>query len=209
MRIVLRLLGFLLLAVVVFVALLALGIRGNRLPLNDPPGSFVRLNTYLNTHVAETIEGSAARYRGFKCPHCKLFRPLMDQLLAANLGKVVTYFMQFPLEKHPDSKSAAQAALAAAQQGKFREMHELLFEKSPDHDHEHVTDYAKSLGLDLGKFEAAYNAEADHVLADLHQGENAGVDSTPTLFFNDRKYEGPLVPKYIQMWIDEDLAVNR
>lgn len=58
MRIVKRLVGLVVVAVLVFVALLALGIRQNHLPLDDPPGSFVRLYTYLNTHVAETIEGS-------------------------------------------------------------------------------------------------------------------------------------------------------
>jgi uncharacterized protein (DUF1499 family) len=59
MRIVKRVLALLVVAVLVFVALLALGVRQNHLPLDDPPGSFVRLYTYLNTHVAETREGSA------------------------------------------------------------------------------------------------------------------------------------------------------
>ncbi len=58
MRIVKRLLAFVVGAALVFVVLLALGIRQNHLPLDDPPGSFVRLYVYLNTHVAETIEGS-------------------------------------------------------------------------------------------------------------------------------------------------------
>ncbi|MBI3767635.1 MAG: DUF1499 domain-containing protein [Deltaproteobacteria bacterium] len=58
MRIVKRLLAFVVGAALVFVALLALGIRQNHLPLDDPPGSFVRLYVYLNTHVAETIDGS-------------------------------------------------------------------------------------------------------------------------------------------------------
>ena len=52
-------------------------------------------------------------------------------------------------------------------------------------------------------------ATLQHVMSDLAQGEKAGVDSTPTLFFNSRKYEGPMHPKYIEMWIDEELAVNR
>ena len=43
----------------------------------------------------------------------------------------------------------------------------------------------------------------------VRQGEAVGVEATPTLYFNDRKYEGPLHPKYIVMWIDEELAVNR
>src|SRR6185295_12504951 len=58
MRIVKRILGLVVLFVVVFVVLLAGGVLLNRLPINEPPGSFVRLYTYLNTHVAETIEGS-------------------------------------------------------------------------------------------------------------------------------------------------------
>ena len=50
---------------------------------------------------------------------------------------------------------------------------------------------------------------AAHVASDLGQGDSVGVQATPTLFFNDRKYEGPLHPKYITMWIEEELAVNR
>jgi protein-disulfide isomerase len=61
----------------------------------------------------------------------------------------------------------------------------------------------------MAKFEKDYDDVSPQVTADLKQGEDAGVNATPTLFFNDRKYEGPLVAKYIEMWIDEDLAVNR
>jgi len=145
----------------------------------------------------------------YGCPHCAAFKPMMEKVLEDRGSKIVEYFMMFPLEKHTDSKSAAQAALAAAQQGKFKPMHDLLFDNAPQHDHEHVTDYAKKIGLDMGKFEADYAAQAGHVDSDVKQGETAGVDSTPTLFFNDRKYEGPMHPKYIEMWIDEELAVNR
>jgi protein-disulfide isomerase len=115
----------------------------------------------------------------------------------------------FPLEKHEHSKSAAQAALAAWKQNRFPAMHEMLFAKTPEHDHEHVSEYAKSIGLDMAKFEADYDAAGPQVASDVSQGEHAGVDSTPTLFFNSRKYEGPMHPKYIEMWIDEELAVNR
>ncbi len=145
----------------------------------------------------------------YGCPHCQAFKPMMDQVLSDEQGKVGAYFLMFPLEKHPDSKSAAQAALAANAQGKFSQMHTMLFEKTPQHDHDHVTEYAKQLGLDMTKFEADYQAAAAQVAADLKQGEGAGVDSTPTVFFNDRKYEGPMHPKYIEMWIEEELAVNR
>jgi protein-disulfide isomerase len=145
----------------------------------------------------------------YQCPHCKAFKPMLEQVMKDDAGKVCEYLMMFPLEKHEGSKSAAQAATAAQAQGKFKEMHDMLFDKSPDHDHSHVTDYAKSLGLDMTKFEADYTAAEQLVTSDIAQGEKAGVDSTPTLFFNNRKYEGPMHPKYIEMWIDEELAVNR
>lgn len=146
----------------------------------------------------------------YECPHCALFKPQMEQVISDKSGQISVYFMMYPIEsKHPGSRSAAQAALAANQQGKFKEMHDKLFEETPRHDHESVTGYAKALGLDVAKFEKAYDDASAQVTSDLKQGETAGVDSTPTLFFNDRRYEGPMHPKYIEMWIDEEIAVNR
>ena len=145
----------------------------------------------------------------YQCPHCQAFAPMLEAVAHANEGKVVEYFLMFPLDKHQDSKSAAMAAVAANQFGKFPEMHRMLFQRSPQHSKDAVMGYAKELGLDAAKFEAAYNAAAAQVSADLGQGDAVGVNSTPTLFFNDRKYEGPLHPKYISMWIEEELAVNR
>ncbi|HEU4733616.1 MAG TPA: thioredoxin domain-containing protein [Kofleriaceae bacterium] len=146
----------------------------------------------------------------YECPHCQLFKPAMEQILSDKNGQISVYFMMYPIEsKHPESRSAAQAALAANQQGKFKEMHDKLFEVTPRHSHDDVVGYAKELGLDLPRFEKAYAEASGQVTSDLKQAENAGVDSTPTLFFNDRKYEGPMHPKYIEMWIDEEIAVNR
>jgi protein-disulfide isomerase len=145
----------------------------------------------------------------YQCPHCAHAAPMLEAVAKANEGKVVEYFMMFPLEKHQDAKSAAMAAIAANQFGKFKEMHQLLFARSPVHSKEAVIGYAKELGIDPAKFEAAYNAAAAQVSADLGQGDAVGVQATPTLFFNDRKYEGPLHPKYINMWVEEELAVNR
>lgn len=146
----------------------------------------------------------------YECPHCRVFKPAMEQVLSDKTGQVSISFMMYPIESvHPASRSAAQAALAASQQGKFKEMHDKLFEETPRHSRDNVVAYAKALGLDAAKFEKAYDDASAQVTSDLKQGEAAGVDSTPTVFFNDRKYEGPMHPKYIEMWIDEELAVNR
>jgi len=145
----------------------------------------------------------------YECPHCLVFKAAMDQVIADKPGQVGVSFMMFPLSSHRESRSAAQAAVAANEQGKFKEMHDKLFAETPRHSRDDVLGYAKALGLDMPRFEKAYEAAAGQVTSDLKQGEDAGVDSTPTLFFNDRKYEGPLYPKYLEMWIDEEIAVNR
>ena len=146
----------------------------------------------------------------YECPHCQGFAPVMQKVEDNEAGKVVVYYMMFPIEsKHPQARSAAQAALAAAAQGKFKEMHQVLFSRSPEHNKDQVAGYAKELGLDAAKFAADYTAADAHVTSDAAQGEGAGVDATPTLFFNDRKYEGPMNAEYISMWIEEELAVNR
>lgn len=146
----------------------------------------------------------------YACPACQSLKPKLDQAVAEHQGQVVVYYRMFPLEaKHPDSKSAAQAALAAQAQGKFKEMNEILFAKSPAHKRDDVIRYARELGLDVAKFEADYAAAGPRVDADLRQGETLEVNSTPTLFFNGRKYTGPHEAKYIGLWIDEEVAVNR
>jgi len=178
-------------------------------------------NKYESTKTVKLDLGKAPRvgaedapvklieFFDYACPHCAQFKPMLDQVAEQQGSKVAEYFLMFPLGRWPDSKSAAQAALAAGQQGKFKEMHALLFQKAPMHARDAVMGYAKELGLDVAKFEADYNAAAAQVEKDRAQGEAAGVESTPTLFFNDRKYEGPLNPKYIGMWIEEEVAVNR
>jgi protein-disulfide isomerase len=177
----------------------------------EKQGAPVKLDVGKAPHAGnEDARIKLVEFFDYECPHCQLFKPMMEQVLSDREGKVVSYFMMFPIEsKHPDARGAAQAALAANQQGKFKEMHDKLFEVTPKLSRDQLTGYAKELGLDMAKFDKAFGELSGQVTSDLAQGEAAGVDSTPTLFFNDRKYEGPMYPKYIEMWIDEELAVNR
>jgi protein-disulfide isomerase len=145
----------------------------------------------------------------YGCPHCEEFLPMLDKVIADEGTKVSVYFMHYNLGHFSNSQEAAQAALAAFSQGKFKQMHELLFAHRTEHSPEQLESYAKELGLDLAKFRSDYAAAGAHVDQQKQQGEAAGVDSTPTLIFNNRKYVGPMHPKYIEMWIDEELAVNR
>ena len=183
----------------------------------EPQGKPVHLDVSKAPHVgADDAPVKLVEFYDYACPHCYEFRPVLEKVAADNQGKVVEYYMQFPLGGWPYSHSASQAALAANAQGKFKPMHDKLFEvgahtpdKNKPHTETDVIGYAKEMGLDVAKFTADYKAFAAQVDADKAQGEAAGVDSTPTIFFNDRRYDGPPAPKYIGMWIDEENAVNR
>jgi protein-disulfide isomerase len=177
----------------------------------ERPGQPVKLDASRAPHAgANDAPIKLVEFYDYECPHCQAFKAQMEQVMSDKPAEVGVSFMMFPIEsKHPESRSAAQAALAASQQGKFREMHDRLFAPQAAHGRDAVMGYAKELGLDLAKFQKAYDDASPQVTGDLKQGEAAGVEATPTLFFNDRKYEGPMVAKYIEMWIDEDLAVNR
>jgi protein-disulfide isomerase len=147
----------------------------------------------------------------YGCPACREFKPMMDQVLKDHGSQIVVYYKMFPLvHKHPNSMSAAKAALAAQAQGKFHEMHDALFTKEPDdHTHDGVVEIAKGLGLDLAKFQSDYDAAEPRVKTEMEEGDASDVDSTPTLFFQGRMYKGPMHPRYLGMWIDEEMAVNR
>jgi protein-disulfide isomerase len=145
----------------------------------------------------------------YGCSACQMFKPRLDEIIKTQQPNIIVYYKHFPLtHAHPDSMSAAQAAVAAQAQGKFKEMHEVLFAKAPKHRKEDVVGYAKDLGLDLKRFEADYAAAEAKVKADMAEGDAAGVDSTPSMYFNGRKYEAPPFPRYYALWIDEELAVN-
>jgi protein-disulfide isomerase len=171
----------------------------------------VKLDASRAPHLgANDAPVKLVEFYDYECPHCQAFKAQMEQVLSDKPSDVGASFMMFPIEsKHPQARSAAQAAIAAGQQGKFKEMHDRLFAPQAQLGRDGVLGYAKELGLDIPKFEKAYDDASPQVTADLKQGEDAGVDSTPTVFFNDRRYEGPMTAKYLEMWIDEELAVNR
>ena len=144
----------------------------------------------------------------YGCPACKEFAPILQEVLDENSKGVVLYYKQFPLPRHPNSRLAAQAAIAALRQGKFSEMHKLLFDKPDRHQKSDLLATAQSLGLNVTRFEADFQAAASVVQADIDEGDAAGVSGTPTLFIDGREYRGPMHPRYLQLWIDEELGLE-
>ncbi len=145
----------------------------------------------------------------YGCGACQAFAPELDSAVKALPNDVVVYYKQFPLTAHPDSGPAAQAALAAGKQGKFPEMHKLLFQNAPRHKLDNLKEYAETLGLNMDKFLADYQAAAPVVSADKNEGIAAGVNSTPTTYINGRSYNGPHLAKYVQLFLEEEIAASR
>lgn len=144
----------------------------------------------------------------YGCPACMQLKPVLDRVIEENKGKMKVYYKMYPLvTKHPDSFGCAQAAIAAKAQGKFHEMHDLIFEKFGAQKKDDLRKYAQQLGLDLTRYDNDFVIAEARVKSDMKDGTDAGVDGTPTLFLNGRLYGGPADPKYFGMAIDEEIAV--
>ncbi|MCP4449231.1 MAG: thioredoxin domain-containing protein [Myxococcales bacterium] len=142
----------------------------------------------------------------YGCPACKMMEPMFEESLKGYETEVAVYYKQFPLSAHPDSQGAAQAALAAHKQGKFDEMHNMLFADQHAHELDSLNSYAGKLGVDMAQFKSDYAAMKAVVDADKAEGEAVGISGTPAVYINGRSYDGPNHPKYFKMWIAEALA---
>ena len=144
-------------------------------------------------------------FSDFQCPHCKMASPYLKKVVEESNGKVKLAFKQYPLPGHPKAREAAKAAIAAQKQGKFWEMHDLLFEKQEELQRANFDDYAKKIGLDMAKFRAdmASKETEQKLAADIAEGRAAGVDSTPSIYVNDRRYIFP--PDKLGDYVREEL----
>jgi protein-disulfide isomerase len=132
-------------------------------------------------------------YGDYECPYCGMAYAVVKSA-QRELGNQLRFvFRNFPLaEAHPHAKLAAEAAEAAAAQGKFWEMHDALFEHQDALEAEDIIGYAKSLGLDMAQFgrDLKDPKYTKRVREDFRSGVRSGVNGTPTFFINGNRYEG-------------------
>ena len=131
-------------------------------------------------------------YADFQCPYCANARSKLDQVLREYPHQVKLVFKSFPLDFHPDSILAHRAALAAQKQGKFWEMHDLIFSSQRAMKHDDLFAMAKSLGLDTDRFasdlqDPAIQSEID---AQQREGKRLGVNGTPTFYIDGQEMVG-------------------
>jgi protein-disulfide isomerase len=131
-------------------------------------------------------------FSDFQCPFCAQLAGAIHQLQQAPPPGVHIRFAHFPLGIHPNAPLAHQAAVAAAGQDKFWEMHDLLFANRSRAQREDVIGYARQLGLDVERFETDLDSDRVKALidADKAEGSKRGVDATPTFYVNGREFVG-------------------
>jgi protein-disulfide isomerase len=148
------------------------------------------------------------QFSDFQCPFCSRAYKTMNELERAYQGRVRMVFKQNPLPFHPNAEPAAEAALAAGEQGKFWEMYDQLFTNQSHLTRADLDGYASAIGLDMGRFTDAMDSGKfrDQVQAELKQGQAAGIAGTPSFVINGHKVVGAQPIEAFEKVIDAELA---
>jgi protein-disulfide isomerase len=132
-------------------------------------------------------------YGDYECPYCGAAYPIVKELQARVGDELRFVFRNFPIStSHPHAEQAAEAAEAAAAQGRFWEMHDHLYEHQRRLEDDDLRGYAAELGLDVDRFlaELAQHAYAERVREDFMSGVRSGVNGTPTFYVNGLRHDG-------------------
>ena len=143
---------------------------------------------------AEQALITIVEFSDYQCPFCARAEETMKLISEEYGAQVRIYFRNFPLSMHAYALPAAKAALAARAQGKFWEMHDLLFANNTALTQSDLENYARQLGLDLARFKTdmASKAVEEEIFADVEAAKKAGLRGTPVFFINGRKLAGAL-----------------
>jgi protein-disulfide isomerase len=134
-------------------------------------------------------------FADFACPYSRQAAFTMRSLASQFGDKIYFVYKDFPLiDLHPEAELASEAAACAQDQGKFWEMHDKLYQNQSDFSAAALTEYARALDLEMGKFIACLNSgdKVTEIEADMAEGLAAGVYGTPIFFLNQQKIEGTI-----------------
>jgi len=168
-----------------------------KLTAGDPP-------SHGKADAAVTI----VEFSDFQCPYCSRAAEVVKKIRETYGDKVRFVFREFPLSFHNNAAAAAALSLEAQAQGKFWEMHDLLFANQKELSREKLEEYAKKVGLDAAKVKKAldenvYKARIDE---DTKLGTEVGVDGTPSMFLNGERVANPTDFEGLKKLIDAKLG---
>jgi protein-disulfide isomerase len=139
-------------------------------------------------------------YGDYECPFCGQAYPIVKEIQERMGERLRFVFRNFPIStSHPHAEHAAESAEAADAQGRFWDMHDLLYERQERLTDEDLRAYAEEIGLDVERFdkEMAEHVHAGRVHEDFMSGVRSGVNGTPTFYINgvrhDDSFEAPVL----------------
>lgn len=152
-------------------------------------------------------------FSDFQCPFCATVRSRLDSLRARAPGRVAVVYRHFPLTQiHPHAVAAAVAAECAGQQGRFGTFHDALFDGQGDIGKVPWRAFAATAQVpDLARFDACVesNATAARVQADLRQGQELGIQGTPTFIFDGKMVAGLNGVTQVEAWVERMLREGK
>jgi protein-disulfide isomerase len=159
----------------------------------------------------DTLPVTVVVFTDFECIHCAAWAQTLHTIKRTFPSDVSIVFKNYPLSYHKRSEFAAKAALAAWEQGKFWEMHDLLFKNRGALGEKDILGYAENCGLDLLKFQQTLAGERIRkiIARDKLQGKALGVQNVPTSFINGRKLVGAPPVSLVEGMIKELLRGER
>jgi len=171
---------------------------------NKPADKGVLVRNSSHFLGSESAKVTIVEFSDFECPACVAAQPTVKQIIANYQDKIRFVYREFPLPNHEFGLIAAKAAEAAGLQGKFWEMHDKLFEKSPALSKEQIITCAQEIGLDIDKFNQDFDSEivSQIIAQDQADGNSAGLSATPTFFINGTKFTGGLSFEQFQQEIE-------
>lgn len=135
------------------------------------------------------MQVEVVEYGDFQCPTCKAAVPGVQMLLKHFEGRIRFAYRHFPIEDaHPYALCAAEAAECAGGQGKFWEMHQVLFRNQSHLDRKHLHRYAEELGLDMSRYRSEMDGESyrHRIREQMENARRSHLRATPGFFVNRR-----------------------
>ncbi len=150
------------------------------------------------TKGAKNPKITLVEYSDFQCPACGAYYPTIEKVFEEYKDRLSFTYRHFPLPQHKNALFASYASEAAGNQGKFWEMHNIIFEHQSDWSEETSAEkifegYAKDIGLDISLFKTDTKSVVtkNNVSHDKETGLSAGVNSTPSFYLNGKKMQNP------------------
>jgi protein-disulfide isomerase len=179
----------------------------------DEAAALTRALAGLNPPVTGPAGAAVTVYEvgNYTCPFCKETHPVLQRILKEYAGKIRFAYFPYVRQYDNDSMNASLAAYAAKEQGKFWELHDMLFESAPDLSMEKILALAARAGADRGKIEASVLAKKH--LPELQKGLEAlhalDIWSTPTIVIGDKVLKGSRPYEEYKAALDAALAAKR